>query len=131
MTIVESAGKVIVPCEVDQSAVNLSFGKVGILTESLSTVSKDLHVEVNGKITKIRIDEVDTDWVSFKYSTEDSTSNEEDVNEEEDDGEDYISDTVPTDNKNDEELEDGEFIILDIDAVNGSVMNNASSYDMI
>ncbi|CAI9273153.1 unnamed protein product [Lactuca saligna] len=108
--------------------VNLSFGKV---IESLSTVSKDLHVEVNGKITKIRIDEVDTDWVPFKYSAEDSTSDEEDDNEEEDDSKDYISDTVLLDNNNDEELEDGEFIIPEVDAVNGSVMNNENSYDKI
>lgn len=131
MTIVESVGKVITPCEVDQSMVNLSFGKVSILTESLSTVSKDLHVEVNGKITRFRIDEVDTDWVPIKYSAKGSTSDEEDDNEEEDDSEDYTTDTVPMDNNNDGELEDGEFIIAGVDALNGSVVNNANSYDKI
>lgn len=44
----------------------LSFGKVGIGTSALSRINYESLVEVNGKINKIGILEVDIDWAPFK-----------------------------------------------------------------
>lgn len=60
-SIAESFGRVVVPFMVDRSVVNLSFGKVGILASSLSSIYGEPLVEVNGKIIKIGISQVDID----------------------------------------------------------------------
>ncbi|CAH1442342.1 unnamed protein product [Lactuca virosa] len=125
--IAESLGRVIVSFVVDPSAVNLSFGKVGILTEYPSSISREPFVEVNGKIIKIRISEVDFDWVPFKSKTENfSSDDEEDEDADEDDEEEYISDTVPMDD-NDVGLEEGEFRISEVDVVKESSMGSSES----
>ncbi|CAH1422683.1 unnamed protein product [Lactuca virosa] len=40
-SIAESFGQVVIPFVVDQSAVNPSFGKVGIITSALSSISRE------------------------------------------------------------------------------------------
>lgn len=65
-TIAESVGRVVVPFEVDQSNINLSYEKVGILTTSLSIITSEPLVEVNERIIKLNFLEPDLDWAPIK-----------------------------------------------------------------
>ncbi|CAI9269175.1 unnamed protein product [Lactuca saligna] len=129
--IAESVGRVIVSFEVNLSAVNLSFGKVGVLTDDPTHISKELLVEIKGKITKIRILEFDFDWVPFKSTMENFIPDDEgDEDMDEDEEEEHISDTIPFDD-NGVSLEDGEFISPNVDEVKESSMESSElkSYD--
>lgn len=59
--IAKLVGRVIFPFEVDQTNVNLSYGKVGVLTNSLSNIFSEPNVEINGRTIKIKIAEVERD----------------------------------------------------------------------
>ncbi|CAI9300814.1 unnamed protein product [Lactuca saligna] len=90
------------------------YGKVGVITSSLSSISSEPTVEINGKTIKIRVDEVDLDWTPFKQldrSLEDTSSSDEDEDEVDDlvgsDDEDHVSDTPPMQYEK-EESEEGE-----------------------
>lgn len=50
--IARTMGRVIVPFEVDTSSTNLVYRKVGVITESLSSISTELTVEIKGKVIK-------------------------------------------------------------------------------
>ncbi|CAH1442170.1 unnamed protein product [Lactuca virosa] len=113
-TIADSVGRVIIPFGVDISNANLAYGKVGVITNSLSYISSEPIVEINGETIKIKIVKVDLGWTPFKQyekSLEDNSSSddgEEDVDDMEGDDEDeHVSDTIPIQN-NIEELEEGE-----------------------
>ncbi|CAI9280744.1 unnamed protein product [Lactuca saligna] len=58
--------QVVVSFVMDQTEANLSFGKVGILTSSLTNIYYESLVEFNSKIMKIGIVEVDIDCVPLK-----------------------------------------------------------------
>ncbi|KAL7591518.1 hypothetical protein Lser_V15G34972 [Lactuca serriola] len=109
-----SMGRVIIPFEVDISTTNLVYGKVGVITNSLSSISSEQTVEINGKTIKIRIDEVDLDWTPLKQyeqSMEDTSLSDEDEDEVDDmvgtNDEDHVSDTFPMQYER-EEPEEGE-----------------------
>ncbi|CAI9271973.1 unnamed protein product [Lactuca saligna] len=79
-SITKSYGQVVVPFAVDQAVVNLFFGKIGILTFTISRISCKYLVEASVKINKIGILEVDIDWALFKarrYSQDEISSSEE------------------------------------------------------
>ena len=96
-----------VPFIVEQTEMNLSYGKVGILTKSLTNVHCEASVEVNGKIIKIGISKVDIDWVPFKsqrYQVDDSDFSDDGRNDDEDESDDDcdgISETMLADNNDD------------------------------
>ncbi|CAI9281099.1 unnamed protein product [Lactuca saligna] len=129
-SIAESFGRVVVPFVVDQLVVNPSFGKVGILTSALSSISGEPLVEVNGKITIIGISEVDIDWARFdsqRYPQDENSSWDDDGDDnDEDDGEDDISDTIPA-GANNVGLEDGEIRSNNVKVVKESNLEDSTS----
>ncbi|CAI9280745.1 unnamed protein product [Lactuca saligna] len=100
--IITNYGQVVVSFAVYQIEENLSFGKVGILTSSLMNINCESLVEVNSKIMKIRIAQVDIAWVPFKshmHQLDECSSSGEDGNDNEgDDDEDCISETMIDEN---------------------------------
>lgn len=127
MTTAESFGRVVVPFAVDQSNINLSYGKVAILTTLISIITSGPLVEVNDRIIKLKIVEFDLDWAPFKqlnYSMDVSSSSEEGEDDDEvDDVDGYLSDTIPFEN-NKEELEEGEIGPTDAEVVKHSYIEN-------
>ncbi|CAI9302385.1 unnamed protein product [Lactuca saligna] len=125
--IAEFVGRVVVRCVVDQSTINLSYGKVGILTPLVSTISSEPVVEVNGRIIKLQNVEVDLDWAPFKqryYSTEVSSSSEDGYDDNDGEGVDgYMVDTIPSKNIN-EDLGEGEIGHTDTEFVKDSYIDN-------
>ncbi|CAI9302384.1 unnamed protein product [Lactuca saligna] len=125
--IVEFVGRVVVPCVVNQSTINLSYGKVGILTSLISTISSEHVVEVNVRIIKLQNVEVDLDWAPFKqryYSTEVSSSSKDGDNDNDGEGVDgYMPDTFPSENTN-EDLGEGEIGHTDTEFVKDSYIDN-------
>ncbi|KAI3508269.1 hypothetical protein L1887_23275 [Cichorium endivia] len=96
----ESFGRVIVPYNLDQAAVDLSFVKMGILTQFKIPISSESVVSINGQVLKIGVVEMDFDWTPFKlasFTQEKEISSDEDDDDDENgfsEDEDGISDTV-------------------------------------
>ncbi|CAI9261707.1 unnamed protein product [Lactuca saligna] len=84
-------------------------------------------VEVNGRIIKLQIVEVDLDWAPFKqryYSTDVSSSSEDgDDEDDEEDVDRYMSDTIPSENIS-EDLEEGEIGHTNTEFVKDSYIDN-------
>ncbi|KAI3513161.1 hypothetical protein L1887_20488 [Cichorium endivia] len=111
----ESFGRVIVPYSLDQSAVDFSFARMGIISNSKSPIFSEALVKINGQISKVGVVEVDVDWSPFKKSRlhldeEKSSDDDDDMSGSEfSNDEDGISETLAMDMTS-ESPEEGEII---------------------
>ncbi|KAL4584666.1 hypothetical protein LXL04_009272 [Taraxacum kok-saghyz] len=98
-TIANNFGKVLIQAQSFWQNLDVSHGKVCILTATRRKVNEELSIEVDGVSHLVGVTEMDEEWFPFKpFSPEIQTESEEE--DEEDIGEDELSVNM--------ELEDGE-----------------------
>ncbi|KAI3520482.1 hypothetical protein L1887_09931 [Cichorium endivia] len=112
-TIASKFGKVLIPFEASPDALELSFGRVCILTNRMKRIDEESMVVADGRLTKIGITEYDEAWSPLKSDAHCEMDEEDDSEEDED--EDGVSDTMVIENESD--LEEGEIMENDDDDV--------------
>ncbi|KAL4561547.1 hypothetical protein LXL04_033714 [Taraxacum kok-saghyz] len=96
-------GRVLVDVNSFWNCSDISSGKLYILTKKMTKINEEVQVSVNNKIQSVGVFEVEENWSPFSPFSHRSSEESED----EDDGEGSIPDSIE---KNDDNLEEGEFI---------------------